>query len=405
MNYYLARDGQTYGPYPQENFASMLAAGQVVAEDLVCPEGGQDWVQASQVPGLLPAEAPVPAAAPVAATAAPAASSAPRLRLGGGSAAPSSHAPAAATVPPVQAYPKATYPSQNQPGLMEKAAGAWGVLKIVGYGAVALIVVIVLIVGFVTSRKDKKEIAKLHSLPGWQAFHAANSRINSESSTVGYGNTSETTQFAQKLAEGIEVMQENNFPPPKRSRVRSRSKLVRIASAASAVSSGLGSPQIHVEKKGALIIALIHVPEFSRYGSAQRGELSEACFAMTQLSLASMMKMREQLSVTAANPATPNNRPIRPPGSRVSPPVTARPPSAAAAPVPAASPPKPPPELTLVVGVRGKSAYEYVYVSKVSAASAAVISDPTNFQAPDPVKGNVPSHQELVKWFGEEKPQ
>ena len=376
----------------------MFAAGQVVAEDLVCPEGGQDWVQANQVPALLPSAAPAAAAAPVTAAAAPAAASAPRLRMSAGSAAPASHAPAAATAPPVQAYPKATYPSQNQPGLMEKAAGAWGVLKIVGYGAVALIVVIVLIVGFITSQKEKKEIAKLHSLPGWQAFNSGNTRIDSEATTVGYGSTAEITAFAQKLAEGVEVLQDTNFPPPKRSTYRGRSKLGRIASVATAVTSTFGSPETYVEKHGTLIIALVHVPEFSRYSSSTRAQLGEACYALSHLMLAQALRVREELTTPPLAAGPPTNRSVRIPGR------TGRPPGGATPSPPAAtavSPPKPSPEFTLVVGVRGKSDYEYVYVGKVSAKDGTK-ARAEDLAGPVPIKGNVPCHQELVKWFGEE---
>ena len=52
---------------------------------------------------------------------------------------------------------------------------------------------------------------------------------------------------------------------------------------------------------------------------------------------------------------------------------------------------------------KNSASVEFTYVSKVSAADAAKISDPTDFKAPDPIKGNVPSHKELVKWFGEDK--
>jgi hypothetical protein len=53
--------------------------------------------------------------------------------------------------------------------------------------------------------------------------------------------------------------------------------------------------------------------------------------------------------------------------------------------------------LTLVVGVRGKSAYEAVYVSKLSASDEE--------EAPTPIRKNVPGHQALVKWFGTDKPE
>src|SRR4051794_18567216 len=68
MNYYLARDGQTYGPYPEENFAGMLAGGQVLASDYVCAEGGSEWIAFEKHPAFSSvARSPVsviPASAP-----------------------------------------------------------------------------------------------------------------------------------------------------------------------------------------------------------------------------------------------------------------------------------------------------------------------------------------------------
>src|ERR1051326_6903849 len=68
MNYYLARDGQTYGPYPEASFSNMLQAGEVCREYFVCPEGGSSWTAVTQVPALqafFPTAAAAPAAAPM----------------------------------------------------------------------------------------------------------------------------------------------------------------------------------------------------------------------------------------------------------------------------------------------------------------------------------------------------
>lgn len=46
-NYYLHRDGENHGPYTQENMQSMVATGQVRADELICPEGESSWVPAS----------------------------------------------------------------------------------------------------------------------------------------------------------------------------------------------------------------------------------------------------------------------------------------------------------------------------------------------------------------------
>jgi len=159
MNYYMAREGTTYGPYPQESFPAMLAAGQMIPEDLVCPEGGTEWVPLSSVPGLSGAASPAPAVPTVAAPTASAAPTFPKLRVSTPSHSP---APAAAASTPASTFPQQTFPQQKT-STMEKVAGAWGLLRIAGYGVAALVVVGFLIVGYVATQRDKKEIAKLHS--------------------------------------------------------------------------------------------------------------------------------------------------------------------------------------------------------------------------------------------------
>lgn len=61
MNYFLARDGQRYGPYTLEKLQEIAAEGRVAAGDLVWWEGQAGWVPASQVlPSLGPATPPRP---------------------------------------------------------------------------------------------------------------------------------------------------------------------------------------------------------------------------------------------------------------------------------------------------------------------------------------------------------
>ncbi len=151
MNYYMARDGTTYGPYPQESFPTMLAAGQVVPEDLVCPEGGADWVPLSSIPGLSGTASPAPAM--------------PRLRMSTSTSAPASH-PATTPAASTPTFPRQSFPQQQKTGTMAKQAGAWGLLRIAGYGVAALVVIGFLIAGFIAAQRDKKEIAKLQSEAG-----------------------------------------------------------------------------------------------------------------------------------------------------------------------------------------------------------------------------------------------
>ena len=381
MNYYMARDGTTYGPYPQESFPTMLAAGQVVPEDLVCPEGGTEWVPLSSVPGLSGAASPAPAmpAAALAAPAVAASSTTPRLKMSTPTSAPASPSYSASTAAG-SAFPRQTFPQQQKTSTMGKVAGAWGLLRIAGYGVVALIVVGVLIAGYVATQRDKKEIAKLHSLPGWSAFDAANNKINSESDNEGYGNNGEAGRVAKELAAGLELVQRENFKIESRPRYRGRSKLGRIASAASSATAGKGHFQTFVELREDRAVVLIHVPDFSRYKGDVKEAMLELCWAAATVAVAEVSKAE------SPKPLPPARATTRPPGGR-----TPTAPAAAAAP----AEPKLK-DLTLVVGVRGKSAYEAVFISKLSGADDA--------ESPTPIRKNVPSHQALVKWFGTDKP-
>lgn len=58
--YYLARDGQTYGPYSTTALAEMIQAGNVAGTDQVCETGSEEWQPVEQVFGM----APEPAAPP-----------------------------------------------------------------------------------------------------------------------------------------------------------------------------------------------------------------------------------------------------------------------------------------------------------------------------------------------------
>lgn len=59
-SYWLARNGQKYGPYPLEVLQQMVSAGQTVPSDSVWQEGMPNWVPLSQVV----AGSPPPAADP-----------------------------------------------------------------------------------------------------------------------------------------------------------------------------------------------------------------------------------------------------------------------------------------------------------------------------------------------------
>ena len=417
MNYYLARDGQTYGPYPQETFPAMLQQGQVVPQDLVCPEGASDWVELSTVPALSGAM-PAPAApfsmpgmaAPVVASSSkspgsgpmmptPTASSAnpvsmptpvasSSLRRSGVSSKPHATSPPVMAAP-TQPHPQAAHPQQKT-GLMQKGAGAWGVLRIVGYAAVAIFIVVSLVGGYFVSQREKKEIAKLQSQPGWKAFEAGNSQINEETSTTGYGNTGEAQRLASTLAGATEAMEKLSFEFEKTPRYRGRSKLGRVVAAVDSVDAGKGHFQTYIELRDDRAIVLVHVPEFSRYKRDARQSMAELCWETANLIVGGSVKPDESKPLAAELPAaaTPTGRPRsrKPPPTK--PPPVELPPATVET--------KPVKERTLVVGVRGKSDYECVFVGKISAIEDA--------PAPMPIKKNVPSHQALVKWFGEEKP-
>lgn len=54
-NFYLHRDGENHGPYPESQLLEMLTSGQIHSEELICEEGAGDWIPAST---LTPRAAP-----------------------------------------------------------------------------------------------------------------------------------------------------------------------------------------------------------------------------------------------------------------------------------------------------------------------------------------------------------
>jgi len=52
-NYYLHRDGQNRGPFPEEQFKQMLASGEIGANEWVCEEGSSEWLEAASMQVVL----------------------------------------------------------------------------------------------------------------------------------------------------------------------------------------------------------------------------------------------------------------------------------------------------------------------------------------------------------------
>jgi hypothetical protein len=328
MRYYLTRDGQTYGPYPAESIPGMVQAGNMVPEDLVCPEGGTDWVALKTVPGLLTgasAAAPTSAGLRVRATeSAPAAAPSDKFSLPGSSSS-----------------------EEEKPGLAERAGNMWGTLKLIIYGVVALVILIGVVGAMLASQRDKKEIAKLQTQPGWKAFNAGNSQINSESVNAGFGNTSQAEQAAKTLSKALEAADKELFTM-ETPRYRGRSKLGRVASAVDAATAGKGHFETFVELRADRALVLVHVPEYDRYKKESRDAARLMCAALSSA----------VIQRNLANTKTP--------------------------------------DMTLVVGVRGKSDYDCAFVGPVGKLSK---------DEPKPtITGNAATHKLLVQWFGETKP-
>ena len=52
MSVYIQREGQQYGPYPQEDIQGHLASGTLLPTDMAWQEGMADWVPLSEFPGI-----------------------------------------------------------------------------------------------------------------------------------------------------------------------------------------------------------------------------------------------------------------------------------------------------------------------------------------------------------------
>ncbi len=52
--WYLARDGQRYGPIADDDLHQLVTKGQLKSEDLIWRKGFPEWVEAGTIPGLLP---------------------------------------------------------------------------------------------------------------------------------------------------------------------------------------------------------------------------------------------------------------------------------------------------------------------------------------------------------------
>jgi GYF domain 2 len=73
--WFISREGQQYGPFSDERLRQLIAERNVTADSFVWCEGMKDWVQAGDVPGLIPTtRSPLPptgAATPAAGAAQP----------------------------------------------------------------------------------------------------------------------------------------------------------------------------------------------------------------------------------------------------------------------------------------------------------------------------------------------
>jgi len=59
-NYYLHRNGENFGPYPDAQIKAMLASNDMTPQDLICIVGGSEWVPASTLQQAQPVAASAP---------------------------------------------------------------------------------------------------------------------------------------------------------------------------------------------------------------------------------------------------------------------------------------------------------------------------------------------------------
>jgi hypothetical protein len=60
MNYYISRDGQTFGPYTLAEVQRYVADGNILLTDLAHSEGMASWVPVQQILGNIPVQQPSP---------------------------------------------------------------------------------------------------------------------------------------------------------------------------------------------------------------------------------------------------------------------------------------------------------------------------------------------------------
>lgn len=76
MNWWLSTGGPAEGPFPEEHVKEWIRTGQISAETLACPEGGQEWRKVREIPGFAGYLTPAPGGAgPKALTPSPSAAS------------------------------------------------------------------------------------------------------------------------------------------------------------------------------------------------------------------------------------------------------------------------------------------------------------------------------------------
>ena len=259
MNYYLTRDGDTFGPYAQESFPTMLKAGEITPDDLVCPEGGTEWVALRTIPTLL--------GAPSKLTKGP-----PKLKLAGNSPVQDNSAPGAQLSLPVTTAPAPT----QQRSFFDRVDGLLEMLKSLMYIAGAVMIVFILVAGFYISQRDRREIEKLATQPGWKEFNVANQKIDKENVEFWAGNTSEAEQTAGSLTRLLAKVQKEAFTVEKGSG-SGGGKLARVAGAVDAMNAGTGKFQTFVAQREDRTIMLIHVPEYRRYKGDAREAMRLLC--------------------------------------------------------------------------------------------------------------------------------
>jgi hypothetical protein len=191
------------------------------------------------------------------------------------------------------------------------------------YLAGAAMIVFILVAAAYVAMRDRREIEKLATQPGWKEFKAANEKIDRENVEFSAGNTPDAEQAAGSLTRLLAKVQKQSFVVEKGS--GSGGKLARVAGAVDAMSAGTGKFQTFVDAREDRTIMLVHVPEFRRYKGESRDAMRLLC-------------------VDCAEQVVPKSK-----GAR-----------------------------TLIVGIRGESGYDCAYVVTAGKASPTTGNVPTH---------------------------